>query len=333
MTGAGATPGSTPPPAGEPLGAGALSLRGQTRSSGVGGAGSCTGGGVASEERGRPLEVDYTLEVGTTTLPARELLGTRLTLRWSGRIECLACGRAVSKSYCQGYCHPCSRRLARCDICVLRPERCHFHLGTCREPEWGRTHCMRPHLVYLANGSGLKVGITREEGVPRRWIEQGAAAALPIARTGSRRAAGFVEARIAREVSDRTDWRRMVTRDPPPLDLRKARERVRPLLEGLGTREPVWGDFLEPLPDAPAWRFAYPVMEWPRRPRAVALEKEPVLEGTLTGIKGLYLFFGDRVLNVRRHAGYQVELERGGEPPGGAEGPAGRAGPSPCPHA
>ena len=75
----------------------------------------------------------------------------------TGRIHCVECGRATKKSFNQGHCFPCFRSLASCDRCITSPELCHYDAGTCREPEWGEAHCMQPHVVYLANSSGLKV--------------------------------------------------------------------------------------------------------------------------------------------------------------------------------
>jgi hypothetical protein len=106
--------------------------------------------------------VSYRLPVGDDELPLDPLAGQHLSIRYTGDIACTHCGRATKKSFNQGHCFPCSQRLAACDICIVRPERCHYHKGTCREPGWGETHCLQPHVVYLANTSGLKVGITRK---------------------------------------------------------------------------------------------------------------------------------------------------------------------------
>jgi len=40
--------------------------------------------------------------------------------------------------------------------------------------------------IYLANSSGIKVGITRQTQIPTRWIDQGAVQALPIFKVQSR---------------------------------------------------------------------------------------------------------------------------------------------------
>jgi len=122
----------------------------------------------------------YALPVGDKSVALNPLLGNKITLRYTGEINCIHCGRRTNKSFQQGYCYPCMQKLARCDICIVKPELCHFHKGTCREPEWGREHCMIQHIVYLAVSSGLKVGITRHTQVPTRWIDQGAVAAVPM---------------------------------------------------------------------------------------------------------------------------------------------------------
>lgn len=121
-------------------------------------------------EAGEP--VAYSIAVGDTRIPLNDLIGRPLRLDFDGVIRCIHCDRKTNKSFNQGFCYPCFRKLAACDSCIMSPEKCHYHLGTCREPEWGETHCMVEHVVYLANSSGLKVGITRASQVPTRWIDQ-----------------------------------------------------------------------------------------------------------------------------------------------------------------
>ena len=58
------------------------------------------------------------------------LIGKEITLHFSGTIACKHCGKRTKKSYSQGYCYPCMAKLAQCDLCIMKPETCHFHLGT-----------------------------------------------------------------------------------------------------------------------------------------------------------------------------------------------------------
>ena len=128
----------------------------------------------------------YDMQLGDDRVAMNALLGQQIKLNYMGEIHCLNCQRLTKKSYSGGFCFPCSHRLAQCDLCFMKPETCHYDAGTCREPEWGEAVCMQDHIVYLANSSGLKVGITRINQIPTRWIDQGATQALPIFRVKSR---------------------------------------------------------------------------------------------------------------------------------------------------
>lgn len=257
---------------------------------------------------GEPIA--YSLPVGESLVALEDRIGERIELRYGGEILCAHCGRKTPKSYNQGYCFPCCRKLAACDMCILRPERCHYHEGTCREPEWGLANCMRPHYVYLANTSGLKVGITREGQTPTRWIDQGAAQALPIMRVSSRQVSGLVEVAIAGHVSDRTDWRAMLRGSPDPLDLAAERDRLLDLCahEIESIRGRFGQDAMELLPGAEAQRFEYPVLEYPTTVRSMSFDKQPGIGGRLLGIKGQYLIFDSGVVNIRRFGSYVVSV-------------------------
>ncbi|MCP5151152.1 MAG: DUF2797 domain-containing protein [Ectothiorhodospiraceae bacterium] len=254
--------------------------------------------------------VSYALRLGSDEVRLDQHLGATLSLAFTGAIHCVACGRATRRSFGQGHCYPCFTRLAACDTCIVRPELCHFDAGTCREPDWGLDHCMRPHVVYLANSSGLKVGITRETQIPTRWIDQGAVAAVPVLRVGSRRASGLVEAALKDGLSDRTDWRAMLRGDPEAVDLEAARASLRDRLDAVAAAAAAAEPRAEPveLSDAEVRRFTYPVLEYPIRVRSLDPTKVRHIEGTLLGIKGQYLILDVGVLNVRRFAGYEVEM-------------------------
>ncbi|MEM1230682.1 MAG: DUF2797 domain-containing protein [Pseudomonadota bacterium] len=256
-----------------------------------------------------PGAVEPRLPVGETLVPLKAGLGARLSVRFLGEIHCQHCGRKTRKSYSQGYCYPCFKKLARCDLCIVSPTRCHFAEGTCREPEWAQGFCFAPHSVYLANSSGLKVGITGKDRETSRWLDQGARQALVFAHCESRQLAGEIEARLSESLSDRTDWRRLVTGDTPLIDLEAARERARVELGALPA-----GATLAPA--APA-EFLYPVARYGPA-RSISLDKSPEFASELWGIKGQYLLCADGALNVRKHTGYRVELSLRSEP-GGAQ--------------
>ncbi len=252
--------------------------------------------------------VQYSLRVGDESLPLNETLGRTLRLEYTGEIYCVHCGRKTNKSFNQGYCYPCFQKLAQCDSCIIHPERCHFDQGTCREPAWGERFCMQDHIVYFANSSGLKVGITRATQVPTRWIDQGATQALAVVRVRSRLQSGTLEVMLKQHVADKTNWRDMLKGDATELDMPAERDRL--LAECADEIEEMkqrFGFFsvsiingVEPV------TIQYPVQEYPEKIASFNFDKEATVEGTLLGIKGQYLIFDTGVINVRRFSGYQV---------------------------
>ena len=66
--------------------------------------------------------VEYSLPLSDQLLPLNPMLGQSLELEFSGQIFCQHCDRKIKKSYSQGYCYPCMKQLAACDMCILKPE-------------------------------------------------------------------------------------------------------------------------------------------------------------------------------------------------------------------
>lgn len=253
--------------------------------------------------------IAYQLVIGDTKVPLNALLGKKLSLQFQ-KIICMGCGNAIKKTYSEGYCYPCTQKLARCDLCILKPERCHFDNGTCREPAWGQSHCMIKHIVYIANATGPKVGITRHTNVPYRWIDQGAISALPIFETQNRRISGFLEVMLAEHLSDKTNWRKMLNNQVEPCDLFQVRDEVlAKIQENLKEIEEQFGKNAYQLIAAPqVYDFKYPVLQYPSKIHSHSFDKTPKIEGTLQGIKGQYLLLDTGVLNIRKHSGYVIEL-------------------------
>jgi hypothetical protein len=268
-------------------------------------------GGVAKMVTELAATVEYRLPVGDQLVALNDYIGKPIKLHYQGTIHCIACGRKTKKSYSQGHCYPCSQRLASCDLCIMKPETCHYAAGTCREPEWGEANCMQEHFVYLANTSGLKVGITRGSQIPTRWMDQGATQALPIFRVPTRLISGLVEVICKNHVADRTDWRKMLKGDGEPMDLAERRDELYALCEAEldALREQEGTDAIMALPDARVVTIRYPVLEYPAKVTALNLDKTPEVEGVLKGIKGQYLILDSGVLNIRKYGGYDVTLE------------------------
>ncbi|QFS86350.1 MULTISPECIES: DUF2797 domain-containing protein [unclassified Marinobacter] len=253
--------------------------------------------------------VTYTLKVGDTPIALNELIGRQVRFDYDGVIRCIHCDRTTKKSFNQGYCYPCFRKLAACDSCIMSPEKCHFHLGTCREPEWGEQNCMVEHVVYLANSSGLKVGITRASQVPTRWIDQGAVDAIPMLRVASRYLAGLAEVACKAHVADRTNWRAMLKGDVPELDLVQERQRLLAVIEpDLAELRRTHGEDSLRVVDEASLGLGYPVQMWPSKVKTHNLDKSPDVEGRLEGIKGQYLMLDTGVINIRKFTGYEVRF-------------------------
>ena len=247
--------------------------------------------------------VDYKLPIGDELLPMNKLIGKKLTLNWGGRINCIASGEEIKKTFGQGYSFKSFRTLARCDMCLVKPETCHFWDGTCREPEWGEKHCMVPHYIYLSVASGVKVGITRETNLPFRWMDQGAIQALPILKVKDRYTSGLIEVELSKSYADKTNWRKMLKGDVQKEDLEEIREEIYETYGNLlddNEAEDLEEGILE---------IKYPIESVPEKIVSLGFDKTPTVEGVLTGIKGQYLIFEHGVLNIRKHNGYYINLE------------------------
>ena len=253
----------------------------------------------------------YQLPIGDALLSMNDVIGKHIQLEYMGEINCVSCGRKTSKSFNQGYCYPCFRGLAECDMCIMKPETCHFEAGTCRQPSWGEEHCMQSHYVYLANSSGVKVGITRGTQIPTRWIDQGASEALPIFKVQTRYQSGLLEVAIKKHVSDRTDWRLMLKGSPEHVDLVEVRnglvEECAQTIEELKLR--FGEDTIQYLPDEVQIDIEYPVDQYPEKIKSLNFDKQPKVEGRLLGIKGQYLILDTGVLNIRKFSGYNIAVQ------------------------
>ena len=235
-------------------------------------------------------------------------LGRDLVIRFNGEINCTACGRKTRKTFGPGYCFPCSVSRAEADICIVRPELCHHGQpgNPCRDEAFAQSQCFQPHILYCSLTSGVKVGITRLPNVPSRWIDQGAVAAIPVARMADRRTVGLVEKRLSDEgFADKTHWTRLLKGDPEEGGLAEAADRVVAQLADWGV------EGVLPAAERVEHRFEYPVLVWPAKVKSFNLDKEHEAGGVLQGIKGQYLMFDGGVINLRKYAGYRVEVLAG----------------------
>ncbi len=257
-------------------------------------------------------DVQYAFRLGDSEVPVNPLIGQKLRLEFLGAIHCTHCGRKTKTSFSQGYCYPCMTKLAQCDTCIMSPERCHYDAGTCRDPSWGEQFCMTDHVVYLANSSGIKVGITRATQLPTRWLDQGASQALPIVRVATRQQSGFVEDLFRSQVADKTNWRALLKGDAPAVDLKAVREQLfESCAEGFAALQTRFGlQAIQPVRDIEPLEIRYPIEQYPTKVVSFNLDKDPIAEGTLMGIKGQYLIFDTGVINIRKYTAYQLAVHQ-----------------------
>ena len=254
--------------------------------------------------------VAYSLTMAEALLDLNACIGRKVRLEHTGKIWCVQCGRKTSKSFQQGHCYVCMKKIYECNNCILHPEKCLVEEGGCPEDDWAHQQCNRPHVVYLANSSALKVGITRTSQVPTRWIDQGAMQALPFLQTSNRYQAGMIEVLFKPHVSDRTNWRTMLKQDAAPIDLTAERDRllvlVKEELDAFIDRYPVGTIVM--MNDQSLLNIRFPVSQYPSKVVSLSLDKTPVVEGVLQGIKGQYWIMDTGVFNVRKFSGYEVNF-------------------------
>ncbi|MGO2509896.1 MAG: DUF2797 domain-containing protein [Vibrio hibernica] len=252
-------------------------------------------------------QVQYGLPVGGEVIDLMPYIGKEITLTHSGNIFCSACGKKTKKSYSQGHCYVCMKKLASCDMCIMKPETCHYDAGTCREPEWGEANCMVDHYVYLSNTSSIKVGITRHTQIPTRWIDQGATQGLPILKVKTRYISGLIEVELAKHIADKTNWRTLLKEDGQPIALEDKFAKLLPhVLTVIESIKQKYGDDAIQILSGEITSIEYPVEQHPVKITSHNFDKNPVVSGILQGIKGQYLILDTGVINIRKFGSYEV---------------------------
>lgn len=245
---------------------------------------------------GQPVQ--YFLNLPSGKVAMNPLIGQSLSLRYTGQINCLSCGKSTKKSFGQGYCYPCFASSPETEECVLRPELCRAHEGIARDMAYASGHCLIEHVVYLADTGSVKVGVTRHHQVPTRWVDQGASQALVIARTPNRYLAGCIEVALKAYLADKTNWRKMLSTNLHTTPLAEVATQCR------GWLPPQLAPYLA-SGQAEYWQLDYPVCTYPDKVTSIDIEKLLEFQGILEGIKGQYLLFGGgKVINIRKYGGY-----------------------------
>lgn len=244
--------------------------------------------------------IQYYLVFETDFINMNQLLGKNVTIQFI-KYQCLNCG-LDKPIYRQGFCKSCFFEIPQAADWIMRPELSTAHLDKeDRDLEYEKKVQLQPHVVYLANSSSVKVGVTRKSQIPTRWIDQGAHEAIEIVEVPNRYLAGITEVALKDHVSDKTNWRSMLKNDIKDEDLVAWRERLKQYIP-----EEAKDYFIQNNSET---NLEFPVIKYPDKPKSLNIIKEQTYTGTLEGIKGQYLIFDDEtVFNVRANEGLVVAI-------------------------
>lgn len=245
--------------------------------------------------------INYSFDVSNSKIQLNSLLGKFVKLEWTGTIFCRKCSTSTKKSFGEGFCYNCFISAPEASPCILHPELCEAHLGKGRDLEYEEKNHNQPHYVYLAATDIVKVGVTRCTQVPTRWIDQGANQAIIVAETNNRYQAGLIEVALKSVFADKTNWQNMLRNQrDESIDLIEEKWRIEDIL-------PI--DLLDFMTESEdVLEINYPVEVYPEKVTSMTFDKTPEISGVLTGIRGQYLIIDNfRVLNIRRHTGYEIE--------------------------
>lgn len=246
--------------------------------------------------------IQYELELDAK-INMNELIGRKIRFTFRGEIFCVCCGKKTSRSFNQGFCFSCFQSSPESSACIIRPELCKAHLNEGRDIEWELSNHNQPHVVYLAASDSVKVGVTRVTQMPTRWIDQGASSAIIIAEVENRYQAGLLEVELKNHFTDKTNWQKMLRNEiDANIDLAEAKWALEEVLPS---------DLLQHFSeDDTILHFSYPVGIYPSKIKSLSFDKEKIIEGILTGIKGQYIILDEsNVFNIRKHTAYSVDLE------------------------
>ena len=249
-------------------------------------------------ELGSPIQ--YYMVFEADFLNVNQILDKELEIAFI-KFQCLNCGENLP-IFRQGFCRRCFYETPAAGDWIMRPELSTAHLDKeDRDLDYEKKVQLQPHIVYLANSSNVKVGVTRKSQVPTRWIDQGAHEAIEIVEVPNRYLAGITEIALKEHVSDKTNWRKMLTNSLEDVDLVAWRSKLKPFIPAEAEEY-----FIDNQGET---QLEFPVIQYPEKVKSLNLDKTPNYKGRLKGIKGQYLLFEDNtVFNVRGNEGYYVAL-------------------------
>jgi len=244
--------------------------------------------------------IQYYLVFEDDFIHVNQLLDKELRIEFL-KYQCLACGKN-KKIYRQGFCYDDFYKVPQAADWIMRPELSKAHLDEeDRDLAYEKKVQLQPHIVYLANSSNVKVGVTRKTQVPTRWIDQGAHEAIEIVEVPNRYLAGITEVALKEHIADKTNWRKMLKNEIEDDDLVAQRDALKQYIP-----EEALEYYIASNSET---NIEFPVLQYPKKLKSLNLEKTPDYQGKLKGIKGQYLLFEDgTVFNVRNSEGYVVSI-------------------------
>ncbi len=245
--------------------------------------------------------VAYYLDMKSDFLNMNQLLGKQIELSFV-TYECLNC-HLEKQIYRQGFCKKCFFETPNAGDWIMRPELSKAHLGIeDRDLEYEKSVQLQPHIVYLANSSNVKVGVTRKQQVPTRWIDQGAHEAIEIAEVPNRYLAGITEVALKEHVADKTNWRKMLKNDIEDESLISWKEKLKKYIP-----EEAQQYFIENNKET---LINFPVNKYSEKPKSLNIVKEESYTGNLVGVKGQYFIFEDNtVFHIRANEGIVIGIK------------------------
>jgi hypothetical protein len=248
-------------------------------------------------------KVQYILKADDDFIRLNQLIGRQITIEFLNEKYCSNCGNKFADLFRMGFCKNCFFTSPQAGESIIRPELSQAHLDIeDRDLAFEKSYQLQEHIVYLANGGDLKVGVTRAQQMQNRWIDQGASEAIVLARTKNRFQAGEMEVALKDFMGDKTPWRKMLKNEIPTIDLKQEKLKIKEKLSA------EMQQFFAEGEDH-VYQFNYPVEEWPTKITTLNLDKESKAEAVLKGVRGQYLIFqGGLVFNVRAHTGFRVSF-------------------------
>ena len=240
------------------------------------------------------------------------LLGKKVTLKYEGNDCCLHCN-SHEDIFRQGLCKNCFFEQPQTGDWVMQPELSKAHLGIeDKDLEFEKKIQLQPHIVYLSYAGNFKIGVTRKNQIPTRFIDQGLQQVIVLLEVPNRYLAGVAKLAVERSFSDKTNWRNMLT-GYESVDWNQS---YNLFIDAIKSNPEIFDLLKSYIIKRKASISQEIIIDFPYNSNKMNLNLKPILikkirsfTGFLTGVKGQYLIFeNEYVLNIRAHEGCIVNF-------------------------